>query len=74
MKNNDNVHPYSAINSYTELFTSGYVLRKQGKIAEATERFKAAQEGLESIPEFQLKIDYEMGANQVVEMRAGSTV
>ena len=64
----------SSPNSALILFTSGYVLRKQGKVQEATEQFQKAKSGMSAIPEFQLKIDYEMGTNNFLLLKWADAV
>jgi len=45
------------------LFTSAYVLRKQGKIQESSDAFLKAKTAMQEVPAFQLKVDYELGSN-----------
>jgi len=53
------------------LFTSGYVQRKQGNICESNGFFLKARDSVPSIPNFQLKVDYERGTNHYLLLEWG---
>ena len=45
------------------LYTHAYILRKEGRIPESTESLRRAHASIAEIPEFQTKLDYELGNN-----------
>jgi tetratricopeptide (TPR) repeat protein len=56
-------------NSAIVAFTYGYVLRKEGKLQESSEYFLRAKEYGGDVPEFQLKIEYELGCNYYLQLQ-----
>lgn len=61
-------------NSPLILFTNGYVLRKQGKMSESSENFLLAKKSMTEVPEFQLKIEYELGSNHFMSLEWNQAV
>eukprot|EP01094_Clydonella_sp_ATCC50884_P019178 TRINITY_DN3692_c0_g1_i2.p1 TRINITY_DN3692_c0_g1~~TRINITY_DN3692_c0_g1_i2.p1 ORF type:complete len:591 (-),score=202.20 TRINITY_DN3692_c0_g1_i2:105-1877(-) len=50
-------------------YTMGYVHRKKGKIADSDAAFMAAVDAAEQLPTFRIRIEYELGYNNTLQLR-----